>query len=326
MSHTAPKWHWKSKSECGLLMRQPGIFRVRAIESQWPLNNWMLQDRWEDKEVSSVERDKCHNTILWINNLRENDNTMTDTWAVTIRLTESLEPGKHRDELLEETPTGARSMAKPYLGYNIASYCQTITMAHQNAHVFFCIWQVINNQYRDYVSLGSGSHGLRVWVQGHMVLILKQMNGCMTGMCPAGQYSWPNVTHQHDHKLTFEEQDRQGHYTGPVWLAVECNHSRHLQMRSSSTYATAAAMSANINYAPVLFACLCPAIISVLLFLPYSVPQGGWSLLAGPPSQSPLLPGFCLREAAIGEWRVGKNGSGLVHLLTWHIWRVHLHI
>lgn len=61
----------------------------------------------------------------------------------------------------------------------------------------------------------------------------------------------------------------------PVWLAVECNHSRHLlQMRSSSTCAIAAAMNANINYAPVLFARLCPARSSVLLFLPCSTPQG----------------------------------------------------
>lgn len=140
-------------------------------------------------------------------------------------------------------------------------------MAHWNAHVFFCIWQVINSIERlcHDAALGSGSHASNI----------EKMNRRMTGMCPAGQYSWPNVTHQYDHKLTFEGQDWQGHYTGPVWLAVECNHSRHLlQMRSSSTCAIAAAMDANINYAPVLFACLCPARSSVLLFLPCSAPQG----------------------------------------------------
>lgn len=63
---STPKWHWlqKSKSGCGLL-RQPRTFRVHAIEWQWSLNNLVPPDRWEDKEISSMDRDRGYNPVLW---------------------------------------------------------------------------------------------------------------------------------------------------------------------------------------------------------------------------------------------------------------------
>lgn len=63
-----------------------------VIERQWSLNNLVPPDRWEDKEISSVDREKCYNPILWRSSLKGNHNTviclgchngfdrMTGTW------------------------------------------------------------------------------------------------------------------------------------------------------------------------------------------------------------------------------------------------------
>lgn len=55
---------------------QPGIFRVCVIDRQWSLNNLVPPDRWEDKEISSADRDKCYNSVLCRSYLRGHHNTM----------------------------------------------------------------------------------------------------------------------------------------------------------------------------------------------------------------------------------------------------------